>query len=266
MSGSIHSAQQRTLTPNMRVHKHQSQILSRERHILVWLPPDYNSDQTKRYPVFYMHDGQNKFINWRIDETAQSLIESKQIEPLILVGVYNGGTAEERFRDYTPTYDPNFRTSGKADAYGRMLVEEIKPFIDSQYRTLSDAANTGLGGASLGGLVSLYLGLKYPAQFGKLASMSPSVWWDDKVIIKNVKKLRSKPNLRIWLDIGTAEGDRIVSYVKETRDALVTKGWAEDSDLKFLEAKGAEHNENAFAQRAGEVLKYLFPAQSNNGK
>lgn len=250
----------------MRVHKHNSQVLSQERYILVWLPPDYNTDQTKRYPVFYMHDGQNKYINWRIDETAQSLIESKQIQPLILVGVYNGGKSEDRFRDYTPTYDPNFRTSGKADAYGRMLVEEIKPFIDAQYRTLPSATNTGMGGASLGGLVSLYLGLKYPAQFGKLASMSPSVWWDDKIIIRNVKKLGSKPNLRIWLDIGTSEGDQAVREVKEMRNALIAKGWTVDSDLKFLEAKGAEHNEKAFAQRAGEVLKYLFPAQSNSNK
>src|SRR5207245_206052 len=107
-------------------------------------------------------------------------------EPLILVGVYHGGTQEDRFRDYTPTHDPNYRTSGQADAYGRMLVEEIKPFIDSQYRTLTDRAHTGMGGASLGGLVSLYVGLKYVNTFGKLGLMSPSVWWDDKAILKSV--------------------------------------------------------------------------------
>lgn len=255
-------AQQRQLTPNMRVHNFHSQILSTDRHVLVWLPPGYDQDQSKRYPVFYMHDGQNKYINWRIDETAQTLIQSKEIEPLILVGVYHGGTREDRYKDYTPTYNPSFRTSGKADLYGRMLIEEIKPFIDSQYRTLADAASTGMGGASLGGLVSLYLGLKYKTQFGKLALMSPSVWWDDKVVIKAVKKLDSKPGLRIWLDIGTNEGDRAVKDTRQLRNALISKGWIEDSDLKYVEAKGAQHTEKDFAQRAGQVLKYLFPAQS----
>ena len=260
--GSTAIAQQRTLTPNMRVHNFHSQILSKDRHVLVWVPPGYDLDPAKRYPVFYMHDGQNKFINWRIDETAQALIESKEIEPLILVGVYHGGAQEDRYRDYTPSYDPNFRTSGKADAYGRMLVEEIKPFIDSQYRTLPDTNNTGLGGASLGGLVSLYLGMKYPTKFGKLALMSPSVWWDDRLIIKNVKALSSKPVLRIWLDIGRAEGDRAIGDVSQLRDALIAKGWVLDSNLKYLEVKGAEHSEKAFAQRAGQVLKYLFPLEA----
>lgn len=94
--------------------------------------------------------------------------------------VPNGGTPEDRFDDYTPTRPANVKAGGKADAYGRMLVEELKPFIDSEYRTLTDAANTGLGGASLGGLVSLHLGLRHPMVFGKLAVMSPSVWWDNK--------------------------------------------------------------------------------------
>lgn len=257
-------AQQRTLTPNMRVHNFRSQILSQERHLLVWLPPGYGENAERRYPVYYMHDGQNAYLNWRIDEMAQALIESGELEPLILVGVYNGGTHEARYRDYTPTRDPNVKTSGGADAYGRMLVEEIKPLIDSQYRTLTDAANTGLGGASLGGLVSLHLGLKHPGTFGKLALMSPSVWWDDGVAVKSVKKLAAKPAVWIWLDIGTAEGDRAAGDVKRLRDALVAKGWVLNSDLKYFEAKGAEHSEKAFAARAGQVLTFLFPARAKS--
>jgi predicted alpha/beta superfamily hydrolase len=253
--------QQRPLMPNMRLHNFRSDVLAQTRHVLVWLPPGYNADSSKRYPVFYMHDGQNKYLNWRIDETAQALIEANKIEPLILVGVYHGGSHEDRFHDYTPTHDPNFRRSGKADDYGRMLVEELKPFIDSQYRTLADSGNTGLGGASLGGLVSLYLGLKYPTVFGRLALMSPSVWWDDRVIIRGVKKLKSKLALRIWLDVGTAEGDKAIEEVKDLRKALVEKGWKLEADLKYFEDKGADHSEKAFARRAAEVLKYLFPPQ-----
>lgn len=259
------NAQQRTMTQNMRVHKFRSQILSQDRYVVAWLPPGYEKDASLRYPVFYMHDGQNKFINWRIDEIAQALIESKEIEPLILVGIYHGGTHDDRYRDYTPTHNPSFRTSGKADNYGRMLVEEIKPFIDAQYRTAPDAANTGLGGASLGGLVSLYLGLKHPSVFGKLALMSPSVWWDGKMIIERVKKLSSKQDFRIWLDIGANEGGQAVEGVKQLCDALTARGWVRGADLSCLEIKGAEHSEKAFAGRAGQVLKFLFPAQAKSG-
>lgn len=239
-----------------------SKFLDHARDFIVWLPPDYDSQPTKRYPVLYMHDGGSVFVLWRIDEVAKPLIASGEIEPLIIVMIYNGGTQEARFDEYTPTQSARFKSGGKADAYGRMLVEELKPFIDSEYRTLTDAANTGLGGASLGGIVSLHLGLKYPAVFGKLAIVSPSVWWDDKVMVRNVKALTSKPALRIWLDIGTAEGSGSVDNVKELRDALVKKGWTLNSDLAYFEAKGGIHHDEAFAKRAGPILKHLFPSRS----
>lgn len=141
----------------------------------------------RRYPTLYMHDGDSAFVNWRLDETAAALIKDNQIDPMIIIYVPNGGTQDDRFIDYTPTRDANYRVGGKADNYGRMLVEEVKPFIDSNYRTLPDAANTGLGGASLGGLVTLYLGMKYPNIFGRLAVLSPSVWWDRGIILREIK-------------------------------------------------------------------------------
>jgi predicted alpha/beta superfamily hydrolase len=173
--------------------------------------------------------------------------------------VPNGGSQDARFDEYTLTRSSRHGVGGKADAYGRMLAEELKPFIDSEFRTLPGAADTGVGGASLGGLVSLHLGLKLPAVFGRLAVMSPSVWWDDRVVLRNVKALGAKTNARIWLDVGTGEGREAVGDVKELRDALVKKGWALDSDLKYHEASGAEHDEKAFARRADQMLKFLFP-------
>jgi predicted alpha/beta superfamily hydrolase len=215
----------RALTAEFRLHENfQSKFLSKKRDVIVWLPSGYDSEPTKRYPVLYMHDGGSVFVYWRIDEIAKPLITSQQIEPLIIVMVYNGGTQDDRFDEYTPTRTPNFRSGGKADSYGRMLVEELKPFIDSNYRTLTDPANTGLGGASLGAIASLHLGLKYPTVFGKLAIISPSVWWDNKLMVRNVKELKSKPDLRIWLDIGTGEGQRPVDDAKELRNAFVKKG------------------------------------------
>jgi predicted alpha/beta superfamily hydrolase len=139
-----------------------------------------------------------------------------------------------------------------------MIVEELKPFIDSTYRTLADRENTGLGGSSLGGLVSLYLGLKHSEVFGKLAIISPSAWWDHRMIIREVESLESKPKLRIWLDIGTAEGEA-VRALPALRDALVDKGWELGEDLKYFEAPDAVHTEDAWAERVDPVLRFLFP-------
>jgi predicted alpha/beta superfamily hydrolase len=176
------SAQQRThtLTGDIRYNKNfHSKLLNNDRDVIVYLPPDYETNKNKRFSVFYMHDGQNLFDGstsfipgqeWRVDETAQSLINAHKIEPLIVVGIYN--TGKDRVNEYTPTQDSKYKTGGNADLYGRMLVEELKPFIDQTYRTKRDAAHTGLGGSSLGGLVSLYLGLKYTDVFSKLAVIS----------------------------------------------------------------------------------------------
>jgi len=260
------NSQSRALNEEFRLHTNfHSKFLPKDRNVIVWLPPGYHSEPAKRYPVLYMHDGGSVFILWRIDEIAKPLITSRQVEPLIIVMVNHGGTEDDRFDEYTPTKPANFKSGGKADSYGRMLVEELKPFIDSQYRTLTDPANTGLGGVSLGGIVSLHLGLKYSLVFGKLAVMSPSVWWDNKIIVRNMKDLKTKPALRIWLDIGTGEGQRAVDDAKELRNAFVKKGWVLNSDLIYFEAKGSGHNEQAFAQRAEPMLKHLFPKQANRG-
>lgn len=265
LHGPAADAQQpRALNEEFRLHKSfQSKFLSKNRDVIVWLPPGYASEPDKRYPVLYMHDGANVFVLWKIDEIAKPLITAGEVEPLIIVMVPHGGTQEDRFDEYTPTKPRNFRNGGKADSYGRMLVEELKPFIDSEYRTLKDPANTGLGGASFGGIVSLHLGLKYPTVFGKLAVMSPSVWWDNKLILRNVNELKSKPDLRIWLDIGTGEGQKFVDDAKELRNAFVKKGWVLNSELIYFEAKGGAHNEESFAQRVKPMLKHLFPQQAN---
>lgn len=268
----LDAQEQHTLTGEFRTHKEfHSGFLSSDRDILVYLPPGYDANKKKHYPVLYLHDGQNLFdgatsfikgAEWRVDETTQSLIESKAIEPLIIVGIYNAGS--DRIDEYTPTADARFK-GGHADAYGRMLVEELKPFIDSHYRTLTDARNTGLGGSSLGGLVSLYLALRYPTVFGKVAIISPSVWWDKKVIVREVEILNKRPRLQIYLDTGTKEGGNETEAAGTTadaralRDALLKKGWKEGRDLMYFEALGAEHNERAWEQRVGPMLKFLFP-------
>ncbi len=248
----------RHLPPSVRVHaEFKSQFLPKSRQILVYLPPGYHANEAKLYPVLYMLDGANAFVLWEIDETARVLIEAQHIEPLIIVGVAHGGTQEDRTDEYTPT-SVNGR-GGKGDDLGRMFVEELKPFIDREYRTLPDAANTGLGGVSLGGLIALHIGLRHPKTFGKLAVMSPSAWWDRSVILRTVKSLTAKPAQRIWLDVGTEEGRGMADNAKRLRDALTEKGWALDSDLYYFEDKGAGHEDGAWAMRTHKILRFLFP-------
>ncbi len=247
-----------------------SEFLAKDRDIIIYLPPGYEDDEARRYPVLYLQDGQNLFDgetafiygqHWRVGETADDLIHAGAVEPLIIVGIYNAG--EKRIDEYTPTEDRRSKVGGNADRYGRFLVEELKPFIDARYRTQTDAANTGLGGSSLGGLVSLHLGIKHPRVFGKLAVLSPSIWWDRRVILHKVRTLESKAEVRIWIDVGTEEGNNAVKDAAMLRDALVVRGWTPDVDLKYFEAVGAQHNELAWAERVGPVLKFLFPAEQS---
>ena len=251
--------------PELRLHRRfRSQFLEPERTLIVYVPPQYESHPQMRFPVLYMHDGQNLFDastafggnEWRLDDTAEELIEQAAIEPLIIVGIYN--TGEQRIHEYTPTVDPKLG-GGKADLYGRMLVEEIKPFIESTYRTSRGPENAGLGGSSLGGLVTLHLGLKYPHIFGKLAVLSPSVWWDNKVILREIEQLPNKPPLKIWLDMGTQEGGMALEDTEMLRDAMRAKGWAVGKDLAYSEIPGATHSETAWAERVGPFLQFLFP-------
>jgi predicted alpha/beta superfamily hydrolase len=261
-----------TLTGNIRHHKKfHSKILNNDRDVIIYLPPEYEADTKKHYPVFYMHDGQNLFDGatsfipgqeWRVDETAQSLIQAGKIEPLIIVGIYNAGN--ERVNEYTPVQDLKYKAGGKADLYGRFIVEELKPFIDKSYRTKKGASHTGIGGSSLGGLISLYLGLRYSNVFSRIAVVSPSVWWADNQIVGYVGGQPKRP-LRIWLDIGTKEGrdaqeaQRTVDSARTLKEALIKKGWKLGTNLKYMEAEAAEHNERAWAARVERILEFLFP-------
>jgi predicted alpha/beta superfamily hydrolase len=167
--------------------------------------------------------------------------------------------------EYTAARDAKYKAGGKGDLYGRFLVEELKPFIDATYRTRADAKHTGLGGSSLGGLISLYLGLKYPNVFTRIAVVSPSVWWADNQIVQFTKNEWRKPPLRIWLDVGTKEGrdtreaQATVDGARLLKAVLIEKGWQEGKDLKYLEAADAEHNEKAWAARTAAILEFLFP-------
>ena len=260
-----------TLTGNIQRHPNfRSKILGNRRDVLVYLPPGYRRLSRRDYPVLYLHDGQNVFdaatsfagVEWGVDETAQRMIGKGFIEPLIIVAVFNMG--EDRIHEYAPTRgvyqhtaERKKRSRGLARQYGDFLINELKPYIDRKYRTKRGPEFTGLGGSSLGGLVTLAIGILYSQAFTRLIVMSPSIWWDDFAIFRLVDSIRDKPPLKIWLDTGTNEPGW--EQARELRDRLVKKGWKVFDDLQYLEVKGADHSERAWAARVDMALHFLFP-------
>jgi len=244
----------------------RSRHLPTPRDVVVYVPAIYNKNPHARFPVLYLQDGQNLFdpatsfipgMDWEVGRTADRLIAQGAIEPLVIVGIYNAG--QKRVREYTPSRDRRLGGGG-ADRYGKMVLTELKPFIETNYRIAGGPTNTGLGGSSLGGLLTLYLGLKFPEHFGRLAILSPSLWWNQRWILDFAARRRMKSRPRIWLDAGTQEGKHTIDDARKLREILVKKGWRLGADLDFEEIEGGQHNEAAWAQRVGPFLQFLFPA------
>lgn len=249
-----------------RIPAFASQILGNTREVTVYLPAGYDEREEGSYPVLYMQDGQNLFDahrayvpgnHWRLQEAADAAIGERTAEPLIIVGIDHAGPA--RIDEYTPVADPKHSGGGRAADYARFLIEELKPSIDAQFRTRPEAESTGIGGSSLGGLVSLYLALKHPEVFRRAAVMSPSVWWSGRAILADAEAFDGTPP-RMWLDIGGREGLEALRDARELRDRLAAKGW---KDFFFFEDRRADHSERAWARRVRQALEFLFPPVSS---
>ncbi len=260
--------------PRLRLHRgFHSRYLPDDRDLVVYLPPEYDRHPERSYPVLYLHDGQNLFDprtsfvqgrTWRVREQADAAIEAGEVAPLVIVGIYN--TGERRIDEYTHERDPQRDPrsgGGEADKYGLLLTRELMPWIASEYRVRTDRASTGMGGSSLGGLVTLYLGLRHPAIFSKLAVMSPSVWWMHKSILGAVNEyapaIWEKP--RIWLDVGDHEGRKTTRDAEQLARRLKANGWTPDKTLRFERAAGGTHDEASWAARVRPMLRFLFPAE-----
>ena len=258
-------------TPHERLRLHQhfrSDFLPDPRNLIVYLPPNYSAEPTRHFPVLYLHDGQNLFDpqtsyipgkTWQVRETADEAIGAGRVEPLIIVGIYN--TGDRRIAEYTPTRDWKMG-GGLAPAYGQLITEELIPFIGSHYRTLGGSPHTGIGGSSLGGLVSLYLGVEHAQIFGRIAVHSPSIWWNHRSILSYLQHRDLEPLPRIWLDVGDNEGARTLDDVNLLYEQLLQQGWQADEDLHFEVASGGRHDESSWATRVGPMLQFLFPASA----
>jgi predicted alpha/beta superfamily hydrolase len=248
--------------------------LHNRRDILVYLPPAYHQAQ-RRFPVLYMHDGQNLFDQatsyageWRADETLEAL--DKEGIAAIVVGVPNAG--ERRMFEYGPFH--HNEQAGDADAYLAFLADTLKPIIDRDFRTLPQREHTGLLGSSMGGLVSLYGFFHRPETFGLVGAMSPSLWFGGGAIFDDVAAAPRVPG-RIYLDMGTLEGPlprgrarvrplvrRMLADARRMDELLRAKGYVPGRDLLFVEDAGGQHNEADWARRLPDALRFLLGAQS----
>ncbi len=227
----------------------ESAFFNEPRDIYIYLPPGYEENEDRHYPCLYMQDGQNLFSTqgdspygkWDVDITADNLIEEGKIDELIVVGVSN---SQWRDDEYTPTFDRSEKSGGMADVYLQFLTQEVIPFINENYRVIADRDATAICGSSLGGLLSLYAIMASPDVFASAAVMSPSIWWDNKVILDMVNSNEyDTDSLKIWLDMGYYEqGDEDEDEGEE--EAEDNGGGSGDSDEDGEEAEeGSDETE-----------------------
>lgn len=250
------------------------------RNVDIWLPEGYDSALTEKYPVLYMHDGQNVFdaktsfigVDWGVDETMTKLISDSKIKKAIIVAVWNNG--DKRFTEYMPNkaysklknqnilsmIKSRFTSDPLSDQYLSFLVSELKPFIDSTYRTLTTRDNTFIGGSSMGGLISAYAVCEYPEIFGGAACLSTHWTTGEGIMIDYLsEKLPDPATHKFYFDYGTLTLDaQYEPYQKKMDEIMKTKGWTENVNWITRKYEGEEHSERAWKKRIDIPLVFLL--------
>jgi predicted alpha/beta superfamily hydrolase len=252
-----------------------SEFLGPTRHVEIWLPPGYDESPDRRYPVLYMSDGQNLFdpriantgIDWGVDEAVVRLSESGVIPPVLVVGAWSTG---ERGPEYSPWH--------RAPDYARFLIEELKPRVDAEFRTLDGPENTAVMGSSMGGLLSFYLVTNHPDVFGACGCVSThfplsEAQWGSLItgekrdapdetpfILKDIEAGLTVPKgVRYWFDFGTEGLDSGYGPTHAAvRAWLRGQGLVEGKDFVVREYAGANHNEASWRARLDDPLTFLF--------
>lgn len=249
------------------------------RHVDVWLPPGYEKSSDRRYPVLYMQDGQNCFDAaesafgkaWEVQTALERLIANGQVEPAIIVGIWNVGML--RYLEYRPARPflhllPAARavvTAGLggwplSDAYLAFLVDELKPHIDAQYRTQPASAHTAIMGSSMGGLISLYAICEYPEIFGAAACVSTHWPAVEGVIMPYLRDCLPDPTThRIYFDFGTQTLDVLYRPTQQLVDTLMVEGGYE-SGVNWItrEYPGDGHFETCWAGRVHNPIEFML--------
>lgn len=245
------------VTGEVRYHRNLSWEGLLPRDVIVWLPPSYSTDPTKRYPVLYLHDGQNIIdpatsfmgVDWQVDEVADSLIRHVLLKEIIIVGIYNTPDRREEYSD-----------SPKGKRYMEFIVKKLKPMIDSTYRTLPGRENTAVMGSSMGGLISFLLAWYYPDVFSMAGCLSPAFIYNNGHSLKLVAEWnQSIPDIKIYMDNGTENLERQLQPGCDTMLTLLQqKGFRPGHNLLWFQDIGADHNEAAWAERVWRPLLFFF--------
>ena len=256
---------------DLRLHEFKSRTFKNTRFLRVWLPPGYDDRENdgRRYPVLYLNDGQNLFepstsftgVEWQVDETADRLVREGVIPPMIIIGIDNAG--KDRFREYMPhrSMQPMMlRVQGQK--YPNFLTRDVMPFMARNYRVATGPENTGLGGSSLGALISLYTAAVQPGLIGHLLLESPSLWASNRQMIRESRAIKRWPE-RVFLATGTAEAgreDKDRSMVDDVRElaSIFERAELGDDRFRLLIDDGATHHESAWAARFPDALTFLF--------
>ncbi|KAA3600964.1 MAG: alpha/beta hydrolase [Calditrichaeota bacterium] len=247
------------------------------RHVDIWLPQSYSEDSYKRFPVIFMHDGQNLFdpeksyigVDWGIDETMTELSEKENLEAII-VGIWN---SPKRYPEYMPQkpieelnqskkeeFMKKYGSEWIADSYLKFIVEELKPFVDSNFKTLSNRENTFVIGSSMGGLISLYAVCEFPEVFGGAACISTHwVVWDGLVLDYAKNHLPNPQTHKIYFDYGTETLDaKYEPYQLKADELMESAGFERDKNWITKKFEGHEHSERAWRKRVNIPLRFLL--------
>jgi predicted alpha/beta superfamily hydrolase len=276
-----------------------SNVLNNDRKIYAYLPASYDENTAAHYPVVYMHDGQNLWAaypndafgaTWNVDTAFDGAAETGVCSSASVVGwgaqplggspvtctsdndcpsgecrtfpeaiVIGVGNTSDRIYEYTPTTDPTTPGGGGADGYLQMLVTELKPVVDTMRRTRPDVASTVMAGSSLGGLVTAYAGLKHPDVFGMVGEFSPSSWWNNDVIVDDVKTTTPAPArpLVVYVDSGEGDADD-QSDTDMLAAAYLSLGYVDGKNFRHVMQPGAIHSETYWAQRFPGGMQLLL--------
>jgi predicted alpha/beta superfamily hydrolase len=238
--------------------------LNRTRRIWVCLPSDYSTSNSTYYRVVYMHDAQNLFDDalsfsgeWGIDESMRDLMLSGD-PGAIIVGIDNSA---QRLDEYSPWVNPSYG-GGEGEAYVDFIKNTLKPYVDLNYRTLTDASNTAIAGSSMGGIISLYATVKYPQTFAKAGIFSPAYWFARDSLFSWVSSQTIPSNVRIYTVAGTNESSSMISNINGLKTRLLQAG-ALDSNMLVVNRADGAHSEWFWKREFPAAYQWLFQGSLN---
>lgn len=250
-----------TVTDNVRVLDMDFNIpqLNRTRRIWITLPDGYDTS-TETYPVIYMHDGQNLFSSatsfageWQVDEAVDSEYTSC-VEPVIVVGIDNGGAA--RIDELAPWVNEEYNEGGEGALYSNFIVETLKPFVDENFRTKHEREHTAVGGSSLGALISMYMIAKHNDVFSKAALVSPAFWFNEE-ITEYVQTHPLSADSRLYFICGDSESGSMVGDMQQMYN-VVANNQVPASNVAYQVVAGGQHNEFYWSQQFPVIYSTLF--------